>query len=216
MRGPRRWFALRDGQLRTGRWTTAEDLRVCVDPLAGEAYAGPLVLVCTHGVHDVCCAITGRPVAAALAARWPEATFECSHMGGDRFAPNVLVLPDRACFAGLSPDLVGPVVEAHLAGRTDPRWLRGVAGLHPAEQVAVAAVLEHVGAGSSTDLRTQVVSQEGTLGAGRWTVEVQGRSDRFRVVVESGREATASRLTCRAVREARALTWDTVAVQRLD
>jgi hypothetical protein len=216
MRGPRRWFSLRGGKLRTGEWTNPDDLRVCVDPLAGEPYVGPLVLVCTHGVHDVCCAVTGRPVAAALAARWPEATFECSHVGGDRFAPNILVFPDLACFAGMSPDLAGPVVEAHLAGRTDPQWLRGVAGLHPAEQVAVGAVLERAGPGSSADLRTQVLSQEGTLGAGRWTIEVQGRTHRFRVVVDSGREPTASRLTCRAVREARALTWDAVEVQPVD
>jgi len=25
----------------------------------------PLYLVCTHGTHDVCCAVRGRPVAAA-------------------------------------------------------------------------------------------------------------------------------------------------------
>ena len=46
----------------------------------------PMLLVCTHGVHDTCCAVRGRPVAAALARRWPEATWECSHVGGDRFA----------------------------------------------------------------------------------------------------------------------------------
>ena len=31
----------------------------------------PLFLVCTHGRHDRCCALRGRPVAAALAARHP-------------------------------------------------------------------------------------------------------------------------------------------------
>lgn len=209
--GARRWFSLRDGVLRAGTWEHADDLRGCADPLAGEPYAGPLLLVCTHGVHDVCCAISGRPVAAALSERWPEATFECSHVGGDRFAPNLLVLPDLACFAGMGPDQAVRLVEEHLAGRTDPAWLRGVAGLHPAEQVALATVLERSG-GSSTDLRARTVSQEGAFGAGRWTVEVLGAGPAAQVVVESGRETSAARLTCRAVRETRALTWDVVSV----
>jgi len=214
LRGSRRWFSLRDGALRTGRWESADDLRACADPLAGVPHPGPLLLVCTHGVHDVCCAVTGRPVAAALSARWPEATFECSHVGGDRFAPNLLVLPDRACFAGMPPDAAVRLVEDHLTGRTDPRWLRGVAGLHPAEQVALATVLEHSGAGSTAHFRTQVLSQVGTFGAGRWTVEVVGPGDDVvQVVVDSGREATAARLTCRAARETRALTWEVVSVQ---
>jgi hypothetical protein len=215
VQGPRRWFSLHDGVLRLGHWESPEDLRACTDPHAGETFDGPLLLVCTHGVHDVCCAVTGRPVAAALAERWPEATFECSHLGGDRFAPNVLVLPDRACLAGMPPEEAVRVVEAHLAGDTDPRWLRGVAGLLPAEQVAVGTVLERFGPGSSEDLRTQVVDQDGVLGAGRWTVEVVGSAvGAVRVVVDSGREATPARLTCRAVRETRAPTWTVVSVTR--
>ncbi len=218
-RGPRRWFSLRGGQLRTGHWTTADDLRGCADPLAGRPHRGPLLLVCTHGVHDVCCAVAGRPVAAALADRWPEATFECSHLGGDRFAPNVLVIPDLACFAGMPVEAAVPVIEEHLAGRTDPRWLRGVAGLHPAEQVAVGTVLQRFGPGPSTDLRARVVEQEGTVGAGRWTVEVRDRGPRarrFRLVVDSGRQPTASRLTCRAVRETQAPSWDVASVELVD
>ena len=213
LQGARRWFSLRDGALRTGTWESADDLRTCADPLAGEPHPGPLLLVCTHGVHDVCCAVTGRPVAAALSARWPEATFECSHVGGDRFAPNLLVLPHLVCFAGMAPDQAVSLVEDHLGGRTDARWLRGVAGLHPAEQVALATVLARSGPGSAQDLRTRVVSQEGVLGAGRWTVEVVGPGDdAAQVVVGSGRNATAARLTCRATRESRALTWDVVSM----
>ena len=54
---------------------------------------GTLFCVCTHGRHDACCAERGRPVAAALAAAHPEETWEVSHIGGDRFAGNLLVLP---------------------------------------------------------------------------------------------------------------------------
>ena len=133
----------------------------------------------------------------------------------DRFAPNVLVLPDRACLAGMAAEDAVGVVESHLAGDTDPRWLRGVTGLHPAEQVALGTVLERFGPGSSIDWRTRVVDQQGVLGAGRWTVDVVGpAAEEVRVVVDSGRAPTAARLTCRAVRETHAPTWSVVSVSR--
>src|SRR5205085_492850 len=53
----------------------------------------PLWLACTHGVHDKCCARRGLPVYAALAALPDETAWQCSHMGGDRFAANVLCFP---------------------------------------------------------------------------------------------------------------------------
>jgi hypothetical protein len=64
----------------------------------GEVSEEPIYLVCTHGRHDACCAVRGRPVAAALAAAYPERTWECSHIGGDRFAANVV---RTACSTGM-------------------------------------------------------------------------------------------------------------------
>lgn len=98
-----------------------------------------LLLVCTHGKHDVCCATRGRPVAAAVAQRWPEATWECSHTGGDRFAANVIALPDGACYGGLDPTVAVPVMEQHFAAGPDTAYLRGWTGYSPAEQAAVIA-----------------------------------------------------------------------------
>ena len=174
--------------------------------------------MCTHGVHDVCCAVKGRPVARALAGRWPEETYECSHLGGDRFAPNVLLLPDLACFAGMPDDRAVPLIEAHLAGASDVAWLRGVAGLHPAEQVALGAALERWGPTTTTELATRLVGEVGDFDSGRWTVEVTGRDrvvGRARVVVTSRRQAEPARLTCRADRETRALQWDVSSVEIL-
>ena len=210
--GPRRWFCLREGHLRAGHWTDPDDLLASLDPGGGTAYDAPLALVCTHGVHDVCCALKGRPVAAALSARWPEATWECSHLGGDRFAPNVLLLPDLACYAGMPAAEAVRVVAAHLAGRPDTTRLRGVAGHHPAEQVALATVVERLGPGTLRDLAARVVDRSGDLDAGTWTVDV---ADRARVVVLSSRRPEPARLTCRATRETRALQWDVVSVEPL-
>ena len=60
--------------------------------------------VCTHGKHDPCCAKYGRPVAAALDHQWPERTWETSHLGGDRFAGNVLILPIGIYYGRVGPN----------------------------------------------------------------------------------------------------------------
>jgi hypothetical protein len=211
----RRWFRCVEGELRAGHWEQPDDLLATVAADAGAPYPGPLLLVCAHGVHDVCCAIRGRPVAEALSREWPEGTFECSHLGGDRFAPNVLVLPDGACYAGMSADQSVATVAAHLGGEVDVRWLRGVAGLHPAEQVALGAVLERWGPAPIDSARSRLVDQTGSLDEGRWTVEVTGASplpEHARVVVVSSRRAEAQ-LTCRATRETRALQWDVTGIE---
>ena len=101
-----------------------------------------LILVCAHGVHDACCAIRGRPVAAALAEHFPGQVWECSHVGGDRFAPNVVLLPDGFYYGNLDPESAVRAVRQHLAGA----WTRGGCGawpsLPPPVQAAVVAAYD--------------------------------------------------------------------------
>ena len=65
---------------------------------------GSLFCVCTHGRHDACCAERGRPTAAALTHSHPDETWEVSHIGGDRFAPNMLVLPEGLYYGGVTAE----------------------------------------------------------------------------------------------------------------
>ena len=90
-----------------------------------EPREGPLFLVCTHGRHDACCAERGRPLAFALAAVFPEATWEASHLGGDRFAGNVVALPHGVYFGRVTPQDAEAVGRAFLEGRLSLRHLRG-------------------------------------------------------------------------------------------
>lgn len=96
----------------------------------------PLFLVCTHGRHDACCAERGRPVAAALTAAEPEATWDVSHIGGDRFAGNVLVLRDGLYYGRLDAASAVEMAAAHRSGRIDLEHLRGRCGYPFAVQAA--------------------------------------------------------------------------------
>lgn len=99
-------------------------------------YDAPLWLVCTNGRRDLCCAERGRPVAAALAERWPEATWETTHLGGHRFAATLLALPTGIALGRLDPDSAVEACAALEQGRLPLDVVRGRAGRAPVVQAA--------------------------------------------------------------------------------
>ena len=174
----RHWFAV-DTVRRTwvrGTWRTQADLLDAARALgtaltASQEDAEPMVLVCTHGVRDACCAVRGRPIVTTLARALPEQMWECTHLGGHRFAGTLLSLPDGACFGRLDPESAVEVVRAPPQRRTDPAHLRGSTRWEPAVQAALVAALESGGPASADDAVPGTVEVEGN----RTTVEVLGR-----------------------------------------
>jgi hypothetical protein len=72
-------------------FTNYEDLRFDAQQMDGEI-AEKLFAVCTHGTHDLCCAQFGNTIYSAMRAIC-ENVWQISHIGGCRFAPNVVCLP---------------------------------------------------------------------------------------------------------------------------
>lgn len=105
------------------------------DGAAMVPHDAPLWLVCTNGRRDRCCAELGRPVAAALARRWPDATWETTHLGGHRFAGTLLALPSGHALGRLDPAGAVEACARLEAGDLPLEVSRGRAGLSPAEQV---------------------------------------------------------------------------------
>ena len=143
-RGAAHWYAV-DTVRRTwvrGTWRTADDLldagpRPGHRPVGSDEDAEPMVLVCTHGTRDACCAVRGRPIVATLARALPDEVWECTHLGGHRFAGTLLSLPDGACFGRLDPDTAVDVVTgAPRRAAPTPRHLRGTTRWEPAVQAA--------------------------------------------------------------------------------
>ncbi len=125
-----RWAVVdsRPGQ-ESVRWGRVEHLRELLDvPLdgsTGEPDGRPVFAVCAHGRHDRCCAVRGRVVAARLAEAYPEETWECSHLGGDRFAGTMVLLPHGLSYGWVDDGDAVAVADAYLGGRVVPAFLRG-------------------------------------------------------------------------------------------
>jgi hypothetical protein len=205
-----------------GTWQHEADLMVAAASLsappstppqgrspASQASPEPVLLVCAHGVHDTCCAVRGRPVATALTGRWPAATWECSHVGGDRFAANVVVLPDGTYYGGLDADSATDVIADHLDGRLDPRHLRGSVRWPPAAQVAVGEIHRTRGPFAARDVRAESWT---TVAPSRWLIEVSVPDGRRWSVTVAGERRPAARLTCAATQDTRATSYRVVAV----
>jgi hypothetical protein len=95
------------------------------------------VLVCTNGRHDACCATYGRPLVRDLRdSHWAAQVWECSHIGGDRWAANLVLLPDSLYFGHQDSDSARRVLAAHDTGRLELTGFRGRTTSRLIEQAA--------------------------------------------------------------------------------
>ncbi|WP_150239816.1 sucrase ferredoxin [Nocardiopsis quinghaiensis] len=114
-------------------------------PSFGTAVDHTLYLVCTHAKKDPCCAVLGRPVAAALTGGRAQ-VWETTHVGGDRFAANLVALPQGAYFGRLEPESARRTVAAFESGVVLPGNYRGRCSDSSAVQAAEAALRTRLGA----------------------------------------------------------------------
>lgn len=162
--------------------------------LLGERSADPLLLVCTNGRRDVCCALLGRPIAAALAERHGEAVWESTHLGGHRFAPTAVLLPTGYAYGRLDVAATDRLL-SRPGVVTD--GCRGRSTWPPAGQVAELAVRERTGAEHPDALR--VLAVESTAEGG-WFVTVAHRGGtQWRVTVTERTVSPARPASCTAL-----------------
>ncbi|WP_454194159.1 sucrase ferredoxin [Nocardia sp. Marseille-Q1738] len=153
-------------------------------PGIGVPVRDPLVLVCAHGKRDQCCALLGRPIAADLAQRYPGQVWECSHTGGHRFAPALVLLPQGLTYGRLDAAAAAEMVEAARRGEVSMTGLRGRSCYRPVEQVAEIAVRERISARvDDLTVESEPASAEATVAGTAIVTHRDGR--RWRVTVRT-------------------------------
>ena len=175
------------------------------------AHDGALFCVCTNGRHDACCAELGRPVAMALDEAYPEQSWEVSHIGGDRFAGNLVVLPEGLYYGRLDPQQAIAVAGAHLAGEIDLDHLRGRASYAMAVQAAEHHLRRRLGATRIDAVRLVRAAVDGDVTRAAFAVAGATYAVQVRTVSDP---ATATRLTCKARRDNPVPRHDLLSVER--
>lgn len=177
--------------------------------LGGAPVAGPLYLTCTNAKRDACCATLGRPVAQRLAATRPEQAWESAHVGGHRFAANVVCLPEAVWYGRVRVDDVDTIVAEHEAGRLVLDRLRGRGHLPPEAQAAEQHIREQLGLTGIDDVEAAPVGSAD--GATRIAVRTPGGL--WHVAVRRD-EADPRPVSCGEEKLERPAVWRVLTMQR--
>lgn len=111
----------------------------------GTLSTDPLLLVCTNGRRDLCCALLGRPIARDLAVRHPGQVWETTHTGGHRFAPTAVLLPSGYLYGRLDLDTGMRILASAATGTMVPTGCRGRSTFSRDGQAAELAVRNQIG-----------------------------------------------------------------------
>jgi hypothetical protein len=196
----------------------AELLQLDVLGILGAAGSGtvtdaePVFAVCAHGTHDVCCAIRGRPVAAALDRARPGQVWECSHVGGDRFAANVLVLPSGMLYGRVVASSAEALVEAVDRGGVLDQHVRGRAGFAPDVQAAMGMAYREQPHLTVFDVRV-VTSRQITPLHSVVRLRVAGELVEVDVRAE---KASSQWITCQAAEPAQVTVFEAGSLRRVE
>ena len=159
----------------------------------GTVLETPRYFVCTNGQRDLCCARFGLPAYAKLRELVGERAWQTTHLGGHRFAPNVLVLPQGVLYGRVTPEDVDAFVGAVESGGMPGGKLRGRSSypkhVQAAEGVAGCGALEllHV---EGDESRAAVTFAGAPEASGALTIAIQRSAQPLWVTASCGDEET--------------------------
>ena len=73
----------------------------------------PVYLICTNGKRDSCCAKYGIPTYSLLSGKSGITAWQCSHMGGHRFAANMLCYPHGICYGRVGESNLNNILHSY-------------------------------------------------------------------------------------------------------
>jgi hypothetical protein len=161
----------------------------------GERLDHPLFLVCTHGKHDRCCALLGRPLYDVLLDQAGEEwVWQTSHIGGDRFAGNVAVLPEGLYYGRVAPEEAWALLDEQLERRIYLERFRGRSVEPFAAQAAEIALRERENLRGIEDVAVESAARKGD----RWSIVLRARAGERHEAEIRVEEGPLTYLTCSA------------------
>lgn len=180
-------FVAKDGQLLRRRCSSYRALDgLDVRAANFDEVQAPHYFVCTNGQRDLCCARYGLPTYAKLRDALGERVWQTTHVGGHRFAPNVLVLPQGALYGRVFADEAERFADAVEGGELCVAHLRGRAAYPPEAQVAECRLNDSATLKAVND--GEVVFE--TASGDPRTINVQRAATPLQVVASCGKSET--------------------------
>jgi hypothetical protein len=137
-------------------------------PSGGSIMHEQLFLVCTHGRRDKCCAKFGFPLFKSLRGEAAgQSVWQCSHIGGDRFAANLVCFPHGLFYAHVTVEAGKAIMKEYQGRRLALPNYRGRACYAYPVQAAEFFIRTEASISAIDDLRYLNHSR---LGQERWQV----------------------------------------------
>jgi hypothetical protein len=175
-------------RLYRAEFSNYEELSFDVVQSGGES-AEKVFAVCTHGTHDLCCAQFGHKIYTEMRAL-SENVWHVSHIGGCRFAPNVVCLPHGIVYGRVERSDCAAIVSGYKEGALLPSKLRGRSCYSKPVQAAEQFLRS---AKQLTDLEALNVTRVAETQPGQWSITFLARDSiqhQVSLTVEGGWTST--------------------------
>ncbi len=181
-----------------------------------EEFRSPLFLVCTHGKHDKCCAKYGFATYKLMHDADPGSVWQTSHIGGDRFASNVISFPTGVYYGHVDDAAALFIIAAEQRGDIFLENYRGRTCYGRYSQVGEYFIRRESGIRASDALlrRSAKADREKAL----WTVQFSSADMRRRYIVtfEVRRSDRKAFLTCHASEERSPVEYHLIEYRELE
>lgn len=167
---------------------------------SGAVERAPFYLVCTNGRRDPCCARYGAPMFEAMRRLNANRVWRCSHLGGHRFAANVIAFPHGVYYGRMRPRLAAPLLHAGEQGDLLLDHYRGRGCYDPVAQAGEAALRRHTAEMGLQAFRLDEVTR---VGEGEWRIRFSDADGRVAYWL-SARAVTSSEkgfVSCRTEKQ---------------
>ncbi len=160
---------------------------------AGRPLEHPLLVVCAHGKRDPCCARAGRPLYEGLREAADEGwVWQSTHVGGDRFAGNLVCFPEGVYYGRVTRLAALDVLSEHLSGRLALAHYRGRCCHSVAVQAAELEIRRRTGLRGIVDVTAEGVVR---IADDAWRVRLLAAGARYEVDV-AAEHGELTLLTC--------------------
>lgn len=164
---------------------------ICQNPQSIDRFRSdePLMLVCTNGKRDRCCARLGLVAYRKLSAEFSANVWQCSHLGGHRFAPTMLQLPDGWCYGAIPDEQLEKVAGDSLNHEIHWRFCRGNVTQTPEVQAADYYLRDYL---RKSDARALIIIETRVVDDSTWKIEIKETFSATHYVVTIAGEVSSS------------------------